>query len=138
MEVPFVGNSPQYMSEEAAGADLRAEFGHEIEPGQQVLIRTDTRVALQEGTCGLLMPRSSLCNKKGLLLVNSVGLLDSDYRGELMFCYRNVSDHVVQVQAGERIGQLAIFPVLRATFTKVDDLSGTERGTGGFGSTGSN
>lgn len=129
------GILPQYMTKGAAGADLRAAFGYEIDPGQQVMIKTGTKVALKVGTAGLLLPRSSLCNKKGLQLVNSVGLLDEDYRGEIMFCYKNTGDKPIMINRHERIGQLVVIPYIKVEFIEVDSLDDTERGDGGFGST---
>jgi dUTP pyrophosphatase len=136
MQVQFTGNQPKYMSEGAAGADLAAQWGCEIEVGQSVMIDTGTSVAIPHGFVGLLVPRSSLCNKGGLTLINSVGVLDSDYRGSIKFVYKNNGKKVVIIKTGERIGQLVITPVVRAEFHGVGKLDDTVRGSGGFGSTG--
>jgi dUTP pyrophosphatase len=136
MDVLFVGNEPLYMTDGAAGADLAASWGYEIEAGQQVMIDTGTSVAIPEGLVGLLTPRSSLCNKSGLLLVNSIGVLDPDYTGTIKFCYKNTGKKSITIAKGERIGQLVITPAMRAVFNKVDALGKTARGAGGFGSTG--
>jgi dUTP pyrophosphatase len=135
MDVLFVGNEPLYMTDGAAGADLAASWGHEIEAGQQVMIDTGTSIAVPEGLVGILAPRSSLCNKGGLLLVNSFGVLDSDYRGTIKFCYKNTGKKSVTINKGERIGQVLIMPLAKASYKKVDALEDTARGDGGFGST---
>jgi dUTP pyrophosphatase len=135
MNVLFVGNEPLYMTDGAAGADLAASWGHEIPAGGQVMIDTGTSIAVPEGFVGLLAPRSSLCNKGGLMLVNSLGVLDSDYTGSIKFCYKNTGWKSVFIDKGERIGQVLIMPLVKASFKKVDSLEATGRGSGGFGST---
>lgn len=135
-EINFVGNAPRYMSVGAAGADLQTSETYIIAPNQQKLLDTNTKVAIPEGYFGMAVPRSSLCNKMGLTLVNSVGIIDSDYRGSIMFCYKNNGDKPITIHKGERIGQLVIIPFVKANFVEVDNLDDTERGVGGFGSTG--
>jgi dUTP pyrophosphatase len=124
------------MTKGAAGADLAAQYGYEVEPGQQVMIDTGTKLQLQSGTFGMLVPRSSLCNKQGLSLVNSVGILDEDFTGTIKFCYKNTGDEKVFIGSGERIGQVVIVPYVNADFIVVDTLDNTKRGEGGYGSTG--
>jgi|26BtaG_2_1085354.scaffolds.fasta_scaffold12222_3 dUTP pyrophosphatase len=136
MKVEFKGVPPQYMTNGAAGADLACFVDTVIEPGQEVLVPTGTKVAIPEGHFGMLVPRSSTCRKKLLELTNSVGIIDSDYRGELMFSYRNIGRQDVHIGAGERIGQLVILPYVKADLVLVEELTDTERGEGGFGSTG--
>ena len=136
MIINFKGLQPQYMSLGAAGADLASKDSHTILPNEQVMIDTGTAVAIPEGYFGMCCPRSSLCNKGGLRLVNSVGIIDHDYRGTMRFVYENVSSSPVEISKGERIGQLVILPFVQAEFTQVEDLDETERGEGGFGSTG--
>ena len=135
-EVGFLGNEPKYMSEGAAGADLSAKKMYTIQPNTQVMVDTGTKVALPKNTVGFLTPRSSLCNKNGLRLVNSVGILDEDYRGNIKFCYRNEGSEVIVIGEGERIGQMVVVPYIKAVFTSVETLDITTRGVGGFGSTG--
>ena len=136
MDIEFTGTQPKYMTEGAGGADLEAAWGYEIESGKQVMVDTGTAIAIPTNFVGLLLPRSSLCNKIGLTLVNSVGVIDSDYRGVIKFCYKNTGRHKVTIKKGERIGQLVITPVAVANFIGVTKLKGTERGGSGFGSTG--
>lgn len=138
MKVQFTGNKPKYMSDGAAGADLAAAWGYDIEVGQQVMIDTGTAVSVPGGFVGLLTPRSSLCNKEGLQLVNSIGILDPDYTGTIKFVYKNTGKKkTVTIAKGERIGQLVITPVVVAEFEEVSELADTARGGKGFGSTGS-
>lgn len=135
-EISFVGNMPRYMTTGAAGADLESNYSYGVIPGNQVMVDTGTAVSIPEGFFGMVVPRSSLCNKGGLRLVNSVGIIDSDYRGNIMFCYKNTGKEPVLIEKGERIGQLVIVPFVKAEFKQVDALEDTERGSGGFGSTG--
>lgn len=136
MKIEFVGTQPQYMSAGAAGADLSSSEVYFISAGKSEMIETNTAVAIPEGYFGMCCPRSSICNKKGLTLVNSVGVIDSDYTGTIKFVYKNNSDSMVIIEKGERIGQLLILPFVKANFIEVNQLGETERGTGGFGSTG--
>jgi dUTP pyrophosphatase len=136
LNINFTGTEPQYMSLGAAGADLEAAQNYTIVPGEQVMIDTGTALQLPEGHFAMYCPRSSLCNKKGLRMVNSIGVGDMDYIGTIRFVYHNVSDTTVKVDKGERIGQVVILPYVQTNFTKVDKLESTERGEGGFGSTG--
>jgi dUTP pyrophosphatase len=124
------------MSLGAAGADLEAKGNYTILPKEKIMIDTGTAVAIPEGYFGMCCPRSSLCNKGGLRLVNSLGIIDHDYRGTIRFVYENVSDKAVVIEEGERIGQMVVLPFVKAEFIKVDTLEDTERGCGGFGSTG--
>ncbi len=136
MKIDYTGTQPQYMSQGAAGADLAAKHDYTILPSEQVMIDTGTSVAIPEGYFGMCCPRSSLCNKNGLQMSNSVGIIDEDYRGSIRCVYRNISDKPVLISKGERIGQLLILPYVKVEFTEVDTLCETERGEGGFGSTG--
>ena len=86
MRVQYKGNLPRYMSDEAAGADLIANENYTIMPGDQCLIDTGTSIALSGGSFAMLVPRSSLCNKKGLVMANSIGIIDSVYRGSIKCC----------------------------------------------------
>lgn len=129
---------PRYGSAEAAGADLYAclETAVEIAAGGTAMIPTGLAMELPEGTVGLVYARSGLASKKGLAPANKVGVIDSDYRGEVMVALHNHSAQAAVVEPGERIAQLVIAPVLRAAFAETDALSDTVRGEGGFGSTG--
>ena len=129
---------PSYGSAEAAGADLYAclETAVEIAAGGTAMIPTGLAMELPEGTVGLVYARSGLASKKGLAPANQVGVIDSDYRGEVMVALHNHSAQAAVVEPGERIAQLVVAPVLRAAFAEADALSDTVRGEGGFGSTG--
>lgn len=129
---------PTYGSASAAGADLYAMSGEDIEilPHQTVMIHTGLAMELPEGYCGLIFARSGIASKRGLAPANKVGVVDSDYRGEFMVALHNHSDAPAVVAGGERIAQLVITPYLRAEFVESDALTETDRGAGGFGSTG--
>ena len=129
---------PSYGSAEAAGADLYAclETAVEIAAGGTAMIPTGLAMELPEGTVGLVYARSGLASKKWLAPANKVGVIDSDYRGEVMVALHNHSAQAAVVEPGERIAQLVVAPVLRAAFAEADALSDTVRGEGGFGSTG--
>ena len=129
---------PTYGSEAAAGADLYALLDAPlvIEPGKTALVKTGIALALPRGTVGLIFARSGLAAKRGLAPANKVGVIDADYRGEILVALHNHSDVPATVEAFERIAQLAIVPYITAEFLAVDTLDETERGDGGFGSTG--
>lgn len=127
---------PSYGSSSAAGADLYALTGAELQPGQTVLIHTGIAMEIPEGYAGLIYARSGLATKRGLAPANKVGVIDADYRGEIMVSLHNHSSEVQKVDAGERVAQLVVTPFLRVAFDEVSDLSDTDRGSGGFGSTG--
>lgn len=134
--LPYVGTEPTRGSDQAAGLDLRAADTVTIPSGAIVPIPTGTRVALPTGTVGLLAGRSSLTAKHGLALANGIGVIDADYRGEIIGLIRNDGRSSRTIVAGERIMQLLIMPVARALPVEVDTLTPTARGEGGFGSTG--
>lgn len=129
---------PTYGSAEAAGADLYAclEENVTIAPGQTLLIPTGLSMELPRGYAGLIFARSSMGVKRDLAPANKVGVIDSDYRGEFMVALHNHGSKDQIVCGGERIAQLLIVPVLTPGFTEVAELSDTDRGCGGFGSTG--
>ncbi|MBE6592456.1 MAG: dUTP diphosphatase [Ruminococcaceae bacterium] len=129
---------PTYGSEFAAGADLYAclEGDVTIEPAQTVLIHTGLAMEIPEGLVGLIYARSGLASKKGLAPANKVGVIDSDYRGEIMVALHNHGDKPQTISHGERIAQIVFAPFYAADFKLVDELSDTVRGAGGFGSTG--
>ena len=130
---------PSYGSEFAAGADLYACLENEItvNPHETALIPTGIAIELPVGYAGLIYARSGLATKKGLAPANKVGVIDCDYRGEVKVALHNHSNTPQTVAAGERVAQLVITPYLTAKFVEKDELSETERGAGGFGSTGS-
>lgn len=129
---------PTYGTSYSAGADLYAllDSATEIEPHRTTLVHTGISVEIPEGYCGLIFARSGLASKRGLAPANKVGVIDADYRGEIMVALHNHSDKAQSIDQGERIAQLAIVPFLKAEFEESDDLSDTLRGAGGFGSTG--
>jgi len=129
---------PRYASEGAAGADLRAAIDEPltIPPGGRVLIPTGLVLEIPTGFEGQVRARSGLALKKGLALVNGVGTVDADYRGEVGVAVVNLGAEPVTIARGERIAQLVIAPVARAAYVEADALQGSIRGTGGFGSTG--
>ena len=128
---------PTYGSEYAAGADLYScSDKTEIAPGETVLMHTGVAIELPVGYVGLAYARSGLASKRGLAPANKVGVIDCDYRGEIMVALHNHSDEARVIEAGERVAQIALLPFLAADFDVVDELSDTTRGAGGFGSTG--
>ena len=129
---------PTYGTEYSAGADLYAllDAAVEIKPHETLFIHTGISVEIPKGYCGLVFARSSMGAKRGLAPANKVGVIDADYRGEIMVALHNHSDNIATVDNGERIAQLAIVPYLKAEFEETDNLSDTTRGAGGFGSTG--
>ena len=129
---------PTYGSATAAGADLYAclEENVTIEPGRTVFIPTGLAMEVPRGYAGLIYARSSMGAKRGLAPANKVGVVDSDYRGEVMVALHNHGGEAQTVAPGERIAQLLVTPVLAPVFEACDDLTETGRGAGGFGSTG--
>ena len=129
---------PRYMSAAAAGMDLRAanEAPVEVAPGQVHLVPTGLYVAIPAGYEGQVRPRSGLALKHGLVVVNSPGTIDSDYRGEIQVILMNTSSEGFTVRRGDRIAQLVVAPVADAVFEEGEALDETARGAGGFGHTG--
>lgn len=129
---------PTYGSKEAAGADLYACLDEPvtINAGQTVFIPTGIAMEVPKGCAGLIYARSSLGTKRGLAPANKVGVIDSDYRGEIGVVLHNHSQIAQTVAPGERIAQILITPVLTPAYTEVKELTDTDRGAGGFGSTG--
>lgn len=130
--------APTYGSDCAAGADLYALADKEITigAGETAFVHTGIAAEIPENLVGLVYARSGLACKKGLAPANKVGVIDSDYRGEIMVALYNQSNEPRTIADGERIAQLVIAPYLRAEFTECETLSDTARGEGGFGSTG--
>lgn len=131
---------PTRGSEYAAGYDLYAAVGEDVEiaPHSTVKIGTGISVELPNGTFGALFARSGLATKKGLRPANCVGVCDSDYRGEYIVAIHNDTDEMMTIAAGERIAQLIVLPFVAIEFNVAEELTETERGDGGFGSTGTN
>lgn len=129
---------PTYGSDFSAGCDLYAvtDGDIDIKPGETVMIHTYLSMEIPIGFAGLIYARSGLASKKGLAPANKVGVVDADYRGEIMVALHNHSNETQTISNGERIAQLVITPFLKASFALSDELSDTVRGTGGFGSTG--
>lgn len=129
---------PTYGSEYSAGADLYAATSEDtvILPGETKLIGTGLAIEVPEGYGAFIYARSGLASKRGLAPANKVGVVDADYRGEVMVALFNHSSEQQTVSSGERIAQMVIAPFLKADFCEVDSLSDTARGNGGFGSTG--
>lgn len=137
----FTGNTsfvPSYATPFAAGADLRADLSSPVslEPGDRCLIPTGISVAIPAGWEGQVRPRSGLSINKGVTLLNSPGTIDSDYRGELKVILINLGREVVVIEPGERIAQLVIGRSATVDFELVKELPPSNRGAGGFGSTG--
>jgi dUTP pyrophosphatase len=130
---------PHYATAGAAGLDLRAclESPLQLEPGTTHLVKTGIAIHIADpGYAALILPRSGLGHKHGIVLGNLVGLIDSDYQGELMVSTWNRSSTAFTLSPLERLAQLVIVPVVQAHFNVVEDFSASERGAGGFGSTG--
>lgn len=129
---------PRYATEEAAGMDLCSTVEVELAPLERKLVPTGLRLVLPSGYEAQVRPRSGLALKKGIGMVNAPGTIDSDYRGEIGVLVINLSGESVKLEKGERIAQLVVCPVVRATLREVSNVNeyATERGEGGFGSTG--
>lgn len=128
---------PTYAYEGDAGLDLRANESATLAPFERKLISTGIAIALPDGYAGFVQPRSGMALKRGLSIVNTPGLIDAHYRGELKVILINLDAHEpVSIERGERIAQLVIQQVPQVRLTEVDELDETDRGAGGFGSSG--
>ena len=130
---------PHYASEGSAGLDLRAcvDTIHTLNPGETTLIPTGLCIHIADpGYAGMILPRSGLGHKHGIVLGNLVGLIDSDYQGQLFVSCWNRGNDAFDIEVGMRIAQLVIVPVAQVAFNRVDSFETSERGDGGFGSTG--
>ena len=142
LEVTVVNGSdhdlPQYSTEQSAGLDLRASLNESItlQPGEHRLIPTGLKIALPEGTEAQVRPRSGLAYKHGITVLNSPGTIDADYRGDVGVILINHGKEPFVVENGERIAQLVIARYVQLQWKPTEDLSATDRGAGGFGSTG--
>ncbi|MBL4571147.1 MAG: dUTP diphosphatase [Alcanivorax sp.] len=139
---PRLGDSiplPHYATDGSAGLDLRAMVKEPLllEPGQTELLPTGMAIHISDpGYAGMILPRSGLGHKHGIVLGNLVGLIDSDYQGELMVSCWNRGNQPFTVEPGERIAQLVIVPVMQVQLEQVDTFTNSERGSGGFGHSG--
>jgi len=128
---------PRYAYPQDAGLDLIAAESLEIEPGQRALVSTGIALGIPEGYAGFVQPRSGLAYKQGLSIVNTPGLIDSHYRGEVKVIALNTDQHEsISIERGQRIAQLVILPVPLVELVECDTLDITERNAGGFGSSG--
>ncbi|MBQ4120931.1 MAG: dUTP diphosphatase [Clostridia bacterium] len=129
---------PTYATDGSAAVDLCAAIEEEITlaPGERRLIPTGIAISIPKGTVAILSARSGLSYKKGIAAANGIGVIDSDYRGEIFFSSVNLSNEPYTVTPGERICQMMLMPVFSMNFTEVTSLDETLRGAGGFGSTG--
>jgi dUTP pyrophosphatase len=130
---------PSYATPGSAGLDLRAclDEALTLKPGQTELIPTGMAIHIDDpALCAMILPRSGLGHKHGIVLGNLVGLIDSDYQGQLFVSCWNRGNTTFTMEPGERIAQLVLVPVVQADFEVVDDFTDTERGAGGFGSSG--
>ncbi len=129
---------PTYGTEYAAGADLYALTDNTIklEPNETVMIHTGIAMQIPEGTAAFIFARSGIATKRGLAPANKVGVIDSDYRGEIMVPIHNHSNKTQQIENGERVAQMVIMPYVKAQFQESDNLDETDRAAKGFGSTG--
>ena len=132
---------PEYATDGSAGMDLRAalEKTTEIKPGETLLIPTGLSIYVEDPKmAAMILPRSGLGHKHGIVLGNLVGLIDSDYQGQLFVSCWNRGDKTFTIEIGDRIAQLILVPVIQAEFEVVDEFEKTHRGTGGFGHSGQN
>lgn len=139
---PRVGNEfplPTYATEGSAGLDLRAALDTpmQLAPGETQLLPTGIALHIQNPSlCAVILPRSGLGHKHGIVLGNLVGLIDSDYQGQLFIsCWNRSQDHFT-IQPGDRVAQLVFVPIIKADFTTVTEFTSSDRGEGGFGHTG--
>ncbi len=136
-QLPCLAQSPEFLPQRAnptdAGADLRSAETVEIYPGEQKLVDCGVAVKIPKSYAGFVFNRSSQ-GKRGITIPHSVGVIDSDYRGNIKVILRNLSEDPYKIEVGDRIAQLVIMPILLCNF--VDTWNDTARGTGGFGSTG--
>jgi dUTP pyrophosphatase len=128
---------PRYQHEGDAGLDLPSRVDFVLEPGERAMIPTGIAVAIPLGYAGFVLPRSGLASRHGIALVNSPGLIDAGYRGEVAIVMINTDNHEpFHIKRGDRIAQLVIQEVVEASTVEVTELDSTSRGEGGFGSTG--
>jgi dUTP pyrophosphatase len=134
LRIPVRGRPPAYSSAEAAGADLFASAEVSLPPGGRAAVPTGLVLAIPPGHVGLVWPRSGLAVRSGIDTL--AGVIDSDYRGEVKVVLVNHGDETFTIRPGDRIAQILVQPVVRAVFDPESPLPGSDRGEGGFGSTG--
>lgn len=128
--------TPERAHPDDAGLDLYARYPLELEPGQRSTVDTGIALAIPPGHAGLVVPRSGMASRDGIGVVNGPGLIDAGYRGEIRVVLVNLGERRVRIARGDRIAQLLIVPIAIPRIEIVGDLDTTERGTGGFGSSG--
>lgn len=140
VEIKNTGSQPNpfYATPGSAGCDIRSDETIWFSPNETKLVHTGIHIKVPEGFECQVRPRSGLSLKSGLRVANSPGTIDFDYIGEVCIIIHNTNDHSVAINKGDRIAQLVFCPVYQADFIQVDELENTERGSGGFGSTGKN
>jgi dUTP pyrophosphatase len=140
IEIPLIlgqgSTLPAYQTSGAAGMDLCTTIEVTLEPLQRAMVPTGIKMAIPLGYEGQVRPRSGLAAKHGIAMVNAPGTIDSDYRGEIHVLLVNLGENTVTLKAGDRVAQMVICPVIQASLRVVELLDETERGSGGFGSTG--
>ncbi len=131
-------SAPEYSSAGSAGADLRARLDRPVivKPGERALISTGLRIEVPPGWEAQVRPRSGLAARHGVTVLNSPGTIDSDYRGDVKIILANLGGEPFEISDGDRVAQLVLAPVARARFVRAAELSASDRGEGGFGSTG--
>ena len=127
---------PKYQTFGSSGMDLCTTIDFVLAAGERMMVPTGLRIALPEGYEAKVRPRSGLAVKHGIGMVNAPGTIDSDYRGEIHAILINWGSDAVEFRKGDRVAQIVIAPVVQATWVEVDSLDATDRGEGGFGSTG--
>ena len=137
LKLQTAGPLPRYETEGSAGLDLPCALHTSlvVQPGEMVQVPTGIRAQIPEGTFGLVVPRSSTGIKRRLMLANTLGVIDSDYRGEILVFLVNVGSEAVMIEPGDRLAQMILLPYIRAHVIE-GQVDETERGQGGFGSTG--
>ncbi len=138
MNIPITGDERNiaYAHEGDAGADLRSVEDTIITPNSRILVHTGLHMAIPAGYVGMVCPRSGFALKQGVTVLNAPGIVDSGYRGEVGVILLNTSEQIVTVHKGDRIAQMVFVPYAHMTFKHVESLPETDRGEGGFGSTG--
>lgn len=136
MKVICKGHKPSYANDKAAGLDLRSNNDVLIHPNQIVDIDSKLAIELPEGHFGMVVARSGLSYKRQIKLINDVGIIDEDFRGDIGIRLINEGEEAYQIKAGDRVAQLIVIPYIQVKLEYVDRLEETERGSGGFGSTG--
>ncbi len=129
---------PEYATDGSAGMDLAASIDAPVilKVGGRAIVPTGVAMSIPKGYAGFVFPRSGLAYKKGISMCNCVGVIDSDYTGEIKVALHNISGHEYAVNPGDRVAQIVFMPIEIGEFEEVEELNETQRGTGGFGSTG--